>query len=152
MSALEKKMFYLSPRRKWSVKDKEWFTANPVGHNPLGNTVGRLCQKAGIEGHFTNHSLQATSATRGLEAGVPEKLIMEVTGHRDPRSLQRYQRPSVEVKKAISKCFKSGSLSFAEQIKKRNSAEESREETKKRVQSQRCTMNFFAFKISSINL
>ncbi|KXJ08400.1 hypothetical protein AC249_AIPGENE15541 [Exaiptasia diaphana] len=74
----------------------KWFTANPVGHNPLGNTVGRLCQKAGIEGHFTNHSLQATSATRGLEAGVPEKLIMEVTGHRDPRSLQRYQRPSVE--------------------------------------------------------
>ncbi len=35
-------------------------------------------------------------ATRGLLKGIPDKLIMEKTGHRDVRSLQQYQRPSVE--------------------------------------------------------
>lgn len=109
----------------------DWFTANPVGHNPLGQTVRRLCQKADIEGYFTNHSLRATTATRGLEGGVPEKFIMERTGHRDPRSLQRYQRPSIEVKRAISKCLESGSKPFAEQLKKRRSDDQSKEEKKK---------------------
>ncbi|KAK3741700.1 hypothetical protein QZH41_016949 [Actinostola sp. cb2023] len=66
-SALEKKMFYLTPRRKCSDGDKEWFTANPIGHNPLGETVRKLCKEAGIKGYFT------TTATRGLEKHVPEK-------------------------------------------------------------------------------
>jgi integrase len=54
-----------------------------VGHNVLGQTVRNLCKKAGIDGNFTNHSLRATTVTRGLEKGVPEKLIMARTGHRD---------------------------------------------------------------------
>ena len=43
-----------------------WYTSNPVGHNKLGETVWRLCKEAGIQGRFTNHSLRATTATRGL--------------------------------------------------------------------------------------
>ncbi|CAH3152374.1 unnamed protein product, partial [Porites evermanni] len=45
-----------------------------------------------------NHSLRATTATRGLEKGISDKLIMERTGHRDIRSLQRYQRPDASTK------------------------------------------------------
>ena len=82
-----------------------WFTLNPVGHNTLGNTVKSLCQQAGIEGYYTNHSLRATTATRGLEKGIPAKYVMERTGHRDVRSLQRYQRPNVEQKIEISRAF-----------------------------------------------
>jgi hypothetical protein len=84
-----------------------WFTSNPVGYNTLGDTVKSLCKDAGIEGHYTNHSLRATTATRGLVKGIPDKLIMERTGHRDIRSLQRYQRPSIEQKIEISKAFES---------------------------------------------
>ena len=82
-----------------------WFTLNPVGHNTLGNTVKHLCEKAGIEGHYTNHSLRVTTATRGLEKGIAEKYVMERTGHRDVRSLQRYQRPNVQQKIEISRAF-----------------------------------------------
>jgi integrase len=45
--------------------------------------VKKLCQDAGIEGNFTNHSLRATMATRGLVKGIPDKLIMAKTGHKD---------------------------------------------------------------------
>lgn len=82
-----------------------WFTSNPVGHNTLGDTVKNLCRDAGIEGYYTNHSLRATTATRGLEKGIAEKFIMERTGHRDVRSLQRYQRPTVQKKVEISRAF-----------------------------------------------
>ena len=36
----------------------------------LGETVKRLCKDAGI-GQFTNHSLRTTTATGGLQKGVP---------------------------------------------------------------------------------
>ena len=44
-------------------------------------------------------------ATRGLVKGIPDKLIMERTGHRDVRSLQQYQRHSIEYKVEMSKAF-----------------------------------------------
>ena len=57
-----------------------------------------MCKDADLQGQFSNRSLRATTATRGLEKGISDKLIMERTGHQDIRSLQRYQRPDVSTK------------------------------------------------------
>lgn len=65
----------------------------------------RICKKGNIDGHFTNHSLRATTASRGIEKGIPDKFVMERTGHRDVRSLQKYQRPSLSTKIGISRAF-----------------------------------------------
>ena len=70
-----------------------WYGNCPVGHNMLGETVKRLCKDAGIEGQFTNHSLRTTTATGGLQKGIPDKFVMVRTEPRDVRSLQNYQRP-----------------------------------------------------------
>ena len=43
--------------------------------------VPNLFKAVGILGHFTNHLLRVTSATRLFEAHVDEQLIMERTGH-----------------------------------------------------------------------
>ena len=89
-----------------------WFTSNPVGHK-LGNVVSKMCKDPDLKGQFSNHSLRATTATRGLEKGILDKLIMECTGHRDIRSLQRYQRPDVSTKIEISEalnCRSEGSV------------------------------------------
>ena len=59
----------------------------------LGKTVKRLCKDTEIEGQFTDHSLRAKTATRGLQKGIPDKFLMERTAHRDVRPLQKYQRP-----------------------------------------------------------
>ena len=54
--------FYLTAHKKCT--DECWYSREPVGHNPLGSTVKRLCEKAGIVGFKTNHSLRVTAATR----------------------------------------------------------------------------------------
>ena len=87
------------------AKPTVWFTSPPAGHNKLGNVVSKICKDAEPQGQFSNHSLRATTATRGLESGNSDKLIMERTGHQDIRSLQRHQRPDVSIKIEISKAL-----------------------------------------------
>ena len=101
--------FYLRPEGKCSDDaGATWYLNVFVGHNTLGNTVKRLCRDAGITGNKTNHCLRATTATRGLDVGVPEKMLMERTGHRSVDSLLRYQRPSEEQKAMLSHALDDG--------------------------------------------
>ncbi len=79
----------------------QWFSDVPVGVNKMGTIVKSICQKAGMEGYFMNHSLRATSATRMYQAGVPEKLICEVTGHRSA-TVREYQHMSTEQRKKVN--------------------------------------------------
>ena len=65
-----------------------------VGHSTLGSTVKELCKKADIEGNRTKRSRRATTAMRGIEKGIPDKLPMERTVHRLVSSLHMYQRPT----------------------------------------------------------
>ena len=58
--------FYPKPLSK--PTEKCWYQIIPVGHNRLQQTVCPLCESAGFNGHFTNHSFRATSATRLFEA------------------------------------------------------------------------------------
>lgn len=92
----------MTPKKKFVKDDCVWYSSVPVGHNTLGNTVKKLCELAGIQGHHTNHSLRATTATLGLAKGIPDKMLMERTGHRSVKSLHAYQRPSEEVKEKVS--------------------------------------------------
>ena len=55
-----------------------------------------MCSQVGISGHKTNHSLRATGTTRMFEAGVPDKIIQQRTGHRSAEALHLYERVSVE--------------------------------------------------------
>ena len=66
-----------------------------------------MCCEAGITEKKTNHSLRATGATALFNAGVQEKLIRDVTGHRS-NALQIYERPSLEQRQAVSKILVQG--------------------------------------------
>ena len=82
--------------------DECWYSREPVGHNPLGSTVKRLCEKAGIVGFKTNHSLRVTAATRLFRSGVDEQIIMNVTGHRSIDGVRAYKRMSDEQHEEVS--------------------------------------------------
>ena len=71
----------------------------------LEETVKRLCKDPGIECQFTNHSLRATTATWGLQKGIPDKFVMGRTKHRDVRSLEKYQCSDTSSKFEILKKF-----------------------------------------------
>ena len=83
-AAFDGDVFYHKPRRfKVDVpKDEPWFECTIVGHNKLSNMVKEMLATAGIDGaHLSNHSLRATGISRLYNSGVPEKLIMERSGH-----------------------------------------------------------------------
>ena len=63
-----------------NLKSDCWFCNVRISHNVLQKMVPNLFKVAGIEGHFTNHSLRATSATWLFEAQIDEQLIMQRTG------------------------------------------------------------------------
>ena len=62
----------------------------------------RLCEKAGIVGFRTNHSLRVTAATRIFRSGVDEQIIMSVTGHRSIDGVPAYKRMSEEQHQEVS--------------------------------------------------
>ncbi len=68
----------------------------------LWDTILLGCQKAGISGYKTNHSLRATTATRLYLNGVDEQLVMERTGHRSIEGIRSYKRTSSDQQENIS--------------------------------------------------
>ena len=97
--------FYLQPV-KGAPKAEKWYCNIPVGRNKLATMVKRMCEQAGLKPK-TNHSLRATGATTLFNAGVPEKLVQEVTGHRSIECLRRYEKTSEQHKRAVSRSLTS---------------------------------------------
>ncbi len=87
--------FYLRPLKNYT--SSEWYHDLPMGLNALSKVVKRLCARAGTEGHFTNHSLRASSVTRMYQGGIQEKVISEVSGHRS-LAVREYQHTNLEQK------------------------------------------------------
>ena len=104
-------LFYLKPKKNWSPGDNIWFEKTPIGHNLLNTRFKKMCGEAGLVGNFTNHSSRATAITRMYDAGLPEKSIMQRSGHRSVEGVRAYQREDPNNKLAVSNvlsCSKSG--------------------------------------------
>ena len=101
-NAREEDFFYARPLPVApSDPSKPWFYARPVGKNMLNSALKDMCAEAGNSGHKTNHSLRATGASEMFEAGVPEKIIKERTGHRSLEALRLYERTTAMGKKIV---------------------------------------------------
>ena len=105
----ENDVFYLRPLTKVDLDDSSatWFTNVPVGRNKLGAMIHDMCKNAKIGGNKTNHSLHATGATELYNAGVPEKIIKERTGHRSLEALRMYETTSEKQHKAVANILSS---------------------------------------------
>ena len=103
--------FYVQPLCNNSIPvdpGKPWFTANPIGRNSLSKIVKEVCVEGGISGNKTNHSLRATGASHMYQAGVPEKLIQETTGHLSTSGVRQYERSTIDQQRAVSRILSSG--------------------------------------------
>ena len=54
----------------------------------------RTLQELGI-GHVRLHSARSTAATLLMEAGTPQRVVMEILGHTQAATTQRYERPTM---------------------------------------------------------
>ena len=95
----KKSNFYLQSLPK--PTPSQWYGEQVVGQQTLSKTVKRLFEEAKIEGFFTNHSCRRSGTTRLFQAGVPKKLIKEVTGHRSD-AVDNYAETSDVQPKMIS--------------------------------------------------
>ena len=112
------KKLYL--RCKKNALPTVWYCDQPYGVNKLKSTVREICKEAGLEGHFTNHSLRATCASRMYDQHIPEQMIKEVTGHKSD-CVRLYKRTSDQLREEASKTVSGGECSGA--VKKENEVE-----------------------------
>ena len=84
---------YLCPYVKFTAG--KWYMNQAVGVNKLQKVVKTVCEQAGLNGFYTNHSLRSTAATRMYQNQCSEQLIQEVTGHRS-LAVRGYKHTSEE--------------------------------------------------------
>ena len=110
---------YLQPLKKFTANC--WYSDKAVGISKLQSIVREMCAKAGLPGHYTNHSLCATAATHLYHNNFDEQVIQEITGHRS-LAVREYKRTSNGQKRVASSCImgdKTGNTDGNELPKKR---------------------------------
>ena len=108
--------FYLRPLEKFE-QCKCWFYARAIGHNTLKGMVKTICKEAGLSiENRSNHSLRATAATRLMDAGVAEKVIMDRTGHHSSEGLKPYARVTDYQQQQLSEVLTSCGRKVSEKI------------------------------------
>ena len=81
-----------------------WFTDIPVGHNTLDKFLKQILTEASVDTtNKSNHSLRATAISRMYQKNVPEKLIMERSGHISREGVTSYERTTPAQQKAVCK-------------------------------------------------
>lgn len=84
------------PKRNWRPSDKIWYENRPLGINKLSTFMKDISSAAGLSRVYTNHSVRATAITLWANAGLTNRAIMAISGHRNESSLQSYHSmPSV---------------------------------------------------------
>ena len=85
------------PKRNWKPSDKVWYENRPFGVNKLSTMMKDISSAAGLSRIYTNHSVRATAITLWANAGLTNREIMAISGHRNESSLQNYHNmPSVQ--------------------------------------------------------
>ena len=103
VQAKERDFFYARPLSAVPFgQEKPWFCSMQIGKNYLSSMFKDMCAEASVSGHKTNHSVRATGASELFEAGVPEKIIKERTGHRSLEALHLYERTTKKQHQAVS--------------------------------------------------
>ena len=103
VGAFQKDVFYMKPRQSLpdSASDP-WYTNVPIGHNTLGGLLKQILTLGNIDpSNKSNHSLRATAISRMYQHSVPQKLIMERSGHLSASGVMAYEHTSMAQKKAV---------------------------------------------------
>ena len=66
----------------------------------MGKVIAKLCHAGGLEGRYSNHSLQSTAVTQLYDQKMDEQQIVEVTGHKSI-VIRNYKRTSMQKQKEV---------------------------------------------------
>ena len=85
-----------------SSQEDVWFMKCPLGHNIMRDMLPRISSAAGLSRRYTNHCLRATVVTKLKKAGLEDRKICRVTGHKNAQSLESYEQSSEKELRGIS--------------------------------------------------
>ena len=84
-----------------------WYTNSLLGHNTLGKFLKEILKEGKIDAEYkNNHSLRSTAITHMFENKVPDKIIMERSGHLSVGGLFSYEHTTVAQKKMCARHYK----------------------------------------------
>ena len=63
--------------------------SGPISRQACDKALRIACDRLGLEGYST-HSFRRSALTKMSNAGIPLRLVQEISGHSDLGSLQRY--------------------------------------------------------------
>lgn len=82
-----------TPSNIKSKKNVKWYTPNQkLGKNRLDCFMSNLSKKLELSRRYTNHCIRVTLVTMLKEQGYSNEDVCEVTGHKNPSSINRYNR------------------------------------------------------------
>ena len=93
MVALNRGAFYRRPLAGLPIR----YGNQVIGVNKHKNMIKVIWAHAELPGNYTNHSGKRTCVT-----GVDEQEIMQRTGHRSEKSVQKYKVASSEIQKRVA--------------------------------------------------
>ena len=83
-------VFFQYPKKQWNYDDEVWYDARPIGVNKLDNMLESISEAAKLSKMYTNHSVRATAIALWSNAGIQNRHIMAISGHRSEQSLAHY--------------------------------------------------------------
>ena len=125
------------PKRNWRPSDKVWYENRPLGKNKLSSLMKEISVEAGLSRTYTNHSVRATAITLWANAGLTDREIMAISGHRNEASLRSYHnQPSVN---QLRKCSDVLTVALCEDEEVQTSAVQQSTATRSPFQQLPCT-------------
>jgi len=102
----EKDGMYWKPKSDISKNPSEpWYVCQPVGKHKLNGMVAQMCEGAHLHERKTNHSLRLSGTMSLYKGGVPEREILQRTGHRSLEALRKYDALEKNNIRQFQTCF-----------------------------------------------
>ena len=71
-----------------------WYMRSPLSHNLLQGFMKEISKAARVSQQYTNHCIRATTVVHLKQAGIEDRKICEISGHKNPNSLAVYDKTS----------------------------------------------------------
>jgi hypothetical protein len=71
-------------------RDLTWYTSRPIREKMLNNMMKNISKMANLAHNYTNHFVRATTVNIRDHAGISDREIMTITGHKCDASLTSY--------------------------------------------------------------
>ena len=97
--------FFLAVRHGRKPDDPIWFLNSPMGKNKIGRFLSSATKNLPLStgGKLTNHSVRKTCIKTLLDSGVSHNSVVQLSGHKNLKSLDSYAVASQQQQRQMSK-------------------------------------------------